>query len=147
MRASEIRGRADNNRYIFGRVWDRLWPRLSQAQTDQDVIDAFVEEGQPYAPNFMPGLANLVLRILREPKFPKWREAQINFLADSLAGLGYVAARSSRNICQKERIQAKRAHRILSYEFYIECSCDFKGVSKNHACPKCGAGIIFSTYA
>jgi len=29
VRPSEIRGRADNYRFIFGQVWDRLWPRLS----------------------------------------------------------------------------------------------------------------------
>lgn len=143
VRPSEIRGRADNNRFIFGQVWDRLWPKLSQAQSDQEVIDAFVEGAQPYAPNFMPGLANLVLRIIREPKFPKRREAQIHFLADSLAGLGSVTPRRSRDICQEERTKEKRTHHILCFEFYIECSCGFKGRSKNHACPKCGAEIDF----
>src|SRR5208282_4192264 len=96
----------------------RVEPRLSRAKTDQEVIDAFVQEAQPYAPNFMPSLANLVFRTLREPKFPKRRTARMNFLADSLAGLGLVAPRSSRDICQKERIREKRAHHILRYEFY-----------------------------
>jgi len=143
VRPSEIRGRADNNRFIFGQVWDRLWPQLSQAQTDQEVIDAFVEGADPYAPSFMPGLANLVFRILGEPKFPKRREARINFLADSLAGLGYIAPRSSRDICEKERAREKRAHHIIRYEFYVECSCGFKGRSRNHACQDCGAEIDF----
>jgi len=81
VRPSEIRGRADHYRSIFDQVWERLWPSLSQAQTDQEIIGAFVEQGQPYAPNFMPGLANLVFRVLRDPKFknaqrhrsPSWR--------------------------------------------------------------------------
>ena len=122
VRYSDIRGRADNNRFMLGQVWDRLWPKLSRAQTDQEVIDAFVGEAQPYAPSFVPSLANLVFRVLREPKFPKRRDAQINFLADSLAGLGYVAPRSSRDICQKDRAREKRAHHIIRYEFYVECS-------------------------
>ena len=143
---SEIRGRADNYHFIFGQVWDRLWPRLSKAQTDQAVIDAFVEEAQPYAPNFMPGLASLVSRILSEPRFPKRREAQISFLADSLAGLGYVAPRSSRDICQKARAREKRAHHIIRYELYVECSCGFKGRSRNHACRQCGAEINFGPF-
>lgn len=143
MRPSEIRGRADNFRFMLGQVWDRLEPRLSRAKTDQEVIDAFVQEAQPYAPNFMPSLANLVFRTLREPKFPKRRTARMNFLADSLAGLGLVAPRSSRDICQKERIREKRAHHILRYEFYVECSCGFKGQSRNHACPECGTKIDF----
>jgi hypothetical protein len=140
---AEIRGRADSFRFMFEQVWERLWPRLSGVQTDQEVINAFVEEAQPYAPNFMPGLANLVFRVLREPKFPKRPDAQINFLADSLAGLGYVAPRSSRDICQKERAREKRAHHIIRYEFHIECSCGFKGLSRDHACRKCGAEIDF----
>ncbi len=143
VRASELRGRADHYRFIFNQIWDRLWPRLSQAQEDQEVIDAFVKDAQPYAPNFMPGLANLVFRIVREAKFPRTRDAQISFLADSLAGLGSVSPRSSRDICQKERTREKRAHHIIRYEVYVECSCGFKGRSLNLACRKCGAEIDF----
>lgn len=143
VRYSEIRGRADNYRFILGQVWDRLWPRLSRVQTDQEVIDAFVEEAQPYAPNFVPGLANLVFRVLKDTKFPKRRDPQIDFFADSLAGLGFVAPRSSRDICQKERSREKRAHHIIRYEFYVECSCGFKGQSRDHACRNCGARIEF----
>lgn len=143
VRPSEIRGRADNYRFIFGQVWDRLSPRLLQATTDQEVIDSFLEGADPYAQEFVPSLANLILRVLRDPKFPKRPEAQINFWADSLAALGYVAPRSSRDICQKERKKEERAHRILRFEYYVECSCGFKGRSQNHACRKCGAEINF----
>jgi hypothetical protein len=143
VRPTEIRGRADNYRFILGQVWDRLWPRLSQALTDQEVIDAFLEGASPYAQEFVPALANLIFRVLRERKFPKRPEAQINFLADALAGLGYVSPRSSRDICQKQRTREKRAHHILRYEFYVECSCGFKGRSHNHACRQCGAKIDF----
>jgi hypothetical protein len=141
VRSTEIRGRADNYRFIFGNIWERLWPRLSRALTDQEIIDSFLEGATPYAEEFVPALANLILRVLRERKFPKRPEAQINFLADSLAGLGYVSPRSSRDICQNERTREKRAHHILRYEFHIECSCGFKGRSRNHACPHCGAKI------
>ena len=143
VRPSELRGRADSYRFIFDQVWDRLWPRLSQAQTDQGVVDSFLEGANPYAQDFVPTQASLIFRVLREPKFPKWREAQINFLADSLAGLGYVAPRSSRDICQKERTREKRAHHIIRYEVYVECSCGFKGRSRNLACSKCGVEIDF----
>ena len=143
VRPTEIRGRADNYRFIFGQVWDRLSPRLLRATSDQEIIDSFLEGASPYAQEFVPALANLILRVLRDPKFPKRREAQINFFADSLAALGYVAPRSSRDICQKERRKEKRAHHILCFEFYVECSCGFKGRSQNHACRKCGAEIDF----
>ena len=141
VRPAEIRGRADNNRFIFNQVWDRLWPRLSRALTDQEVIDSFLEGANPYAQQFVPAQANLILRVLGERKFPKRREAQIGFLADSLAALGDVTPRSSRDICEKERTREKRTHHIIRFEFYVECSCGFKGRSSNHACRKCGAQI------
>jgi hypothetical protein len=140
---SEVRGRADHYRSILDQVWDRVWPRLSQARTDQEVIDAFLESAKPYAQNFVPSLAKLIFRVLREPKFPKRRETQVNFLADSLAGLGTVAPRSSRDLCERERARAKRAHHIVRWEVYVECSCEFTGQSHNRACPKCGAEIDF----
>lgn len=143
MRPTEIRGRADSYRSILGQVWDRLWPWLSRATTDQQVIDSFLEGATPYAQDFVPAMANLISRVLSEPKFPKRPEAQINFLADSLAGLGYVAPRTSRDICQKERIKEERTHRILRFEVYVECSCGFKGQSRNLTCRQCGAEIDF----
>jgi hypothetical protein len=143
MRPSEIAGRADNNRWIFNQVWDRLWPLLSEAQNEEDVIKAFQEGASPYDRGFMPSLAGLVIKVMNEPKFPKRRKPRINFLADSLAGVGCVAPRRSRDICEEERAKAKRAHHIICYEFYVKCSCGYKGQSRNHSCPKCGATIDF----
>ena len=91
----------------------------------------------------MPRQAPVVLRVLKEPSFPKRRKAQINFMADSIAGLGMVTPRSSRDICAKERSRQKRATHIVRYEFYIECSCGYTGNSMNHACPQCRAEIVF----
>jgi len=143
VRPSEIRGRGDHYRLIFGQVSDRLWPVLSKAQTEEDVIKAVEEGARPYAQQFVPGLSNLILEVLRERKFPKRREAQSNFLADSLAGVGRITLRYSRDICEKERAREKRAHYIIRYEVYVECSCGYKGLSRNHACPKCKAEIDF----
>ena len=84
-----------------------------------------------------------VLQVLREPKFPKQRAPQSNFLADSLAGLGWISPRRSRDICERERAKGKRAHHIIRYEFYVECSCGYKGRSRKYACPNCGAEIVF----
>jgi hypothetical protein len=139
---TEIRGRSENYRHILAGVWVRLWPRLSEVQTEADVIEAFTVGARPYEREFVPAFAALVLKVLREPRFPKKRrEAQIAFLADSLAGVGWVTPRTSRDICERGRAKEKRAHHIIRYEFYVECSCHYKGHSKNHACPKCGATI------
>jgi hypothetical protein len=142
VRPLEIRGRADNYRGILDHVWDRLWLLLSRAQTKADVINALQEAANPYDREFIP-LAELVLGVLQEQKFPKKREAQIKFMADSLAGLGGISLRRSRDICERQRAMEKQAQKIIRYEYYIECSCGYKGRSRDHGCPECGAKIVF----
>ena len=87
MRASEIWGRAENYRGIFKYIWDRLRTPLLGARTDDEVIQAFEKHGQPYAREFVPYQAGLILKVIRGPNFPKRPEPQINFLADSIAAL------------------------------------------------------------
>ena len=91
-------------------------------------------------------VADVILRTLQDRKFPKRkRESQIDFMADSIAAHGMLTPRSSRDVCERERARIKRVHRILRYEYYVECSCGYKGFSKSHACPKCEAEIQFKT--
>jgi hypothetical protein len=141
-----VRGRADNYRQVFDLFWQDVWPDLSKATTQKDVIQSFSRpEVGAYALDLIR-LADLILLVVTDPQFPKHkREAQINFLADSIAAYGVVTPRSSRDICERERARINRVHRILCYEFYIECSCGYKGHSRNHACPMCEAEIAFKT--
>ncbi len=134
---SETRGRGDNYRLILNQIGDRLSPLLSQAQTQEDVIKAFDEGASPYAREFMPALAGIVLEIMRERKFPARRQARINFLADSLAGRGWVSPRRSRDICARERANGltKSRHKIIRREFYVECECGYNGPARDNACP------------
>lgn len=143
---SEIRGRADNYRLILNQVWDRLWGLLALAQTQEDVIRAFDEGARPYTQEFMPAMAELILEVIRERKFPARRKPRINFLADSLAGLGRVRPRRSRDICANERSKGRRksTYKIIRKEFYIECECRYKGPAFDNACRKCGAEIPLS---
>jgi hypothetical protein len=147
VRASEIQGRAGNYQYIFNEVWDRLWPLLSGAMNEEAVAKAFQEGASPYTQNFMTGLYPVILEILRDPQFPKRRKAQVKFMAESLAGLGSISPRRSRDICAEGRPEQKKAHHIIRYEFHIECSCGYKGRSRDHACPRCGAQIQFPAAA
>ncbi|MGA8621597.1 MAG: hypothetical protein WB660_24125 [Candidatus Sulfotelmatobacter sp.] len=139
---SEVYGKAENFRDNLAQVWDRLWPLLSNARSEEEVTKAFQDGARPYAQDFAPGLSALTLQVLQEPTLPKRREPLQRFLADSLAGVGVVTPRRSRDICARERAKRKRAHHILRFEFYIECSCGYKGHSNNHACPKCEAEIL-----
>ncbi len=141
MRFSEIGGRANNFRWIFDQVWDRFWPLFAKAETKEQVVQAFEKGASPYHGNFLPWAAPLALRVKRERRFPKTRTAQSNFLADSLAGVGVVSPRRSRDICERDRADAKRATYIIRREFYVECSCGYKGPARDNACPKCKAGI------
>lgn len=139
---SELLGRAENYRGIFRQVWDQLRTPLLSAQTAGDVTSAFETHAQPYSREFVPRLAEDILTIVRELKFPKRTKAQANFLADSLAGRPNIEPRTARDICSEERARARSAHRILRKEFYIECSCGYEGPARNDACPKCGAEIL-----
>jgi hypothetical protein len=136
----EVSTRADNYRGFLENIWDRFWPKLSGAQTEQDVISGFREVYSGFS-DIVPARALMVLQVKNERSFPKRRTSRINFMADSLAGLGVVTTRRSRDICAHERAQAKKAHRILRCEYYIECSCGYTGPSRDKACLWCGTAI------
>jgi len=105
-----------------------------KAQTEEDVDRAF-DPWPNYKQDFAP-ISALILKVLREQKFPKRREPQINFLTDSLAGRGWISPRRSRDICERER--KKKVNYIIRQDYYIECTCRYKGPALHGRCPKCG---------
>jgi hypothetical protein len=126
-------------------VWPKLSKPLLAAQDAGGVTKAFEEYGQPYANTFVPRFAGEILNLIRDPLFPKRAKAQVGFLAESLAGMPEVSARRSRDICaqERQRERTRSPHKILRKEFYIECSCGYKGPALDNACRKCGAAIFF----
>ena len=132
---SEIVGRADNYRGIFTTIWDTVGKQLLQVKSKENVIKAF--DLEPHYKSEFAAIAGLILKVVREKKFPKTQEAQINFLADSLAGREWISPRRSRDICEAER--KKPIHHIIRQDFYIECTCGYEGPAYKKACPKCGA--------
>jgi hypothetical protein len=147
IKASEVAGRSYNFRLQFGQIWNTVGEKLIEAQTAENILRALELAGQYYREQFGgAGIASLILKIVHDPKFPKRKEPQINFLADSLAAWGVVTPRRSRDICGKERAKerAKSPHKIIRKEFYIECSCGYKGPARDNACQKCGAQIPIS---
>jgi hypothetical protein len=145
---SWVTGRAYNHAIQLKQVWPRLEAPLLAAQTVEEVQTAFENCAQPYTRDFVPERAADILVVLRDPKFPKRPEARIHFLADSLGGRPKLSLRTSRDICEKERARQRRKsqHHILRREFYIECSCGYKGPARDNACRKCGAEIPFSLH-
>ena len=141
--ASTVIGRADNYRYQLKQVWKKLGGPLVAAQTEEQVAAAFERHGQPYTGDFMPWQASDILALIHDNHFPKDSEARINFLADSLGGRPTLTFRSSRDVCGRERAKqrAKSPYKILRKEYYVECSCGYKGPALSNACRKCGAEI------
>lgn len=133
-------GSADHYRIAFRHFWSRLGARLLAAQSSEEVARAVREEAAGISASLDP-FSELILKIVKDPKFPRARStSQIHFLADSLGGQGYVTPRRSREICAEER--AKKRHFIVRRECYIECSCGYKGPALDGACRDCGTGEL-----
>ena len=113
VRASEVVGRAEN----YGRMfWNhRLdtrknqWVRdkpyewavaLVKAKTADDVSHALDSASHDAQTEFKP-LISLILRVCKEPAFPKTHEAQFDFLAESLAAYGRVSPRDPVTFAQR----------------------------------------------
>lgn len=157
VRPEEVVGRAENYRRMFwtqrlrGGKKNRKWVRdqpyewalaLVKSTTEEDVLRV-LDSAPNYAQNEFRPLIPLILDVLRESDFPKRPENQFDFLADSVAARGEVSPRRSRDICGEHRSieRAKSPYRILRKEFYVECSCGYKGPARDNACRKCGATI------
>jgi hypothetical protein len=139
----EVWGRADNFRSILSQAWPELSGPLLRSQRVEDVIKAFEDHAQPHAQDFVPRVASDVFTLINETKFPQRAKAQINYLAESLAGRSAVSLRTSRDICGKIRSKQvpKSPYKIIRKEFYVVCECGYKGPAKYDACRKCGAQI------
>jgi hypothetical protein len=142
--ASEAVNRAAHLRMILDQAGNKLdWSKLLAAQSKQDLETAFEHAIDGYRTMFL-SRSELVLRCLKDPKFPKQsRTAQEEFIADSLAGDGRVSIRRSRDICGAARRTEKHQGKILRREFYIECSCGYEGPARFDSCPDCGAKVSY----
>lgn len=140
---SRVRNNADHYRMLLGKHWKVVGEPLLQANTPEEVTAAFRAVPEIQRVHFVPSLAKLILQVRREPHFPKTRNAQIGFLADSLGARGKRSPRRSRDICVEERKNV--VHWIIRREFYIECTCGYKGPALRGACPKCKTDMVHSS--
>jgi hypothetical protein len=137
---SIVIGAANAYHAWFLQFWSKLGPRLLTAQSPEEITRAVREEAMGISASLAP-FSELILKIVRDPKFPRTRaKSQIHFLADSLAGQGFVTPRRSREICAAERTKVK--HIIVRREYYIECSCGYEGPALDGACRNCGAAEL-----
>ena len=142
VRKSEVQNRAYDYRLTLEQNWDVLAAPFLTAQSDEELKSLLDEAPYHVRNKFAPIRFSLVEKTRKDPKFPKTVKAQIRFIGDSLAGLGRVAPRTSRDICAEGR---KKRHMIIRQDYYIECTCGYEGPAKHGACPGCGARAgIFS---
>lgn len=127
---------ANTYRVLIENYWPHLEPLL-ETQDEQQVCSV-LEEGFPSNDN-LTRLASLMVKAMKEPRFPTGKKARINFLADSIAAYGLVTLRRSREICSAQRDVV--VHTILRYEYWIVCSCGYEGHSENHRCKNCKAPL------
>lgn len=133
--------------YVRDRPYD--WAiTLVGARTEDGAADA-LNAAPNQIRNELKPLLPLILEVVRGRDFPKRRENQLDFLADSIAARGEVSPRRSRDIRANMRAmeRKKSRHRILRKEFYVECSCGYKDlrwtmlaanvVPKFRTCPNC----------
>jgi hypothetical protein len=143
-----VLGAAENYNTQFSIAWERMGEQLLAAKSPEEVLNALnASNGQISIPIDPSQFASLILEIMNEPTFPKVRmKSQIRFLSDSLGANGVLTARRSRDVCAEERAKAKETHHILRYEYFVECSCGYKGHSENHACASCRAPIYLDVF-
>ena len=131
---------ADAFRAWFHQFWPKLGPRILRAKSSEDIERAIKEDTPTISEGLMQHSA-LILTVVHDRRFPRARtESQIHFLADSLGGQGFVTPRRSREICVKERAKVRNV--IVRREYYIECSCGYKGPALDGACRECGTGEL-----
>lgn len=155
---SETVGRSRNYRNMLWthridrktKAWVRDKPeewtvQLLKARNEEEVANA-LNSAPPYAQGQLRPLIPLIVEVVKDSHFPKKPETQADFLADSLAAYGAVSPRRSRDICEEERAKKreKSPHYIIRKEYYVECTCGYKGPARDNACRKCGAVIGLS---
>jgi hypothetical protein len=136
-----VTGHADNYERELNEVWETLEMPLLNSKTSHEVTEAFKKFAEYCAGDFVPRLSSDILSLLSDPDFPQRALPRTRFLARSLGGMPTLSFRRSRDICEEVGRKEKRKspHRILRREFYIECSCGYRGPALNDGCRKCGA--------
>lgn len=127
--------------YVRDKPYD--WAIVLVTANREDGIIRALDSVPDHIRNEFKPLAPLIFRVLKEKRHPKRLRSRLDYLADSIAARGDVSPRRSRDICAKARAveRAKSPYKIVRHEYYVGCSCGYKGPARDNACRKCGAQI------
>lgn len=143
MRREEIAGRAYHYGLVFGQCWKDIREEILAAKSADEITETFKRSAEPFASYFIPHQSEAILKVVADSKFPKRAAAQIRYLADSLAGVGLVTPRRSRDIVAEERNRVR--YKIVRQDYYIACTCGYEGPASKGACPGCGTREVDTT--
>jgi len=114
------------------------WGKLEIAKTEEEVASAFKGVPSAHRERLNLWLAAIPAWVL-EGKFPKTNlERKMRHLADSVAAEGFLTPRRCRDVCLEERKRQAQLGMIFRREFYIECTCGYRGPAKGGGCLQCG---------
>jgi len=114
------------------------WSKLQIAKTEKEAASAFERVPPPYRERLNLWLA-AIPEWAQEGKFPKTNlERKMHHLADSVAAEGFLTPRRCRDVCLEERKRQAQLGMIFRREFYIECTCGYRGPAKGGGCLQCG---------
>jgi hypothetical protein len=114
------------------------WGKLEIAKTKEEITSVFERVPPPYRERLNLWRATILEWVL-EGKFPKTNlERKMRHLAESVAAEGFLTPRRCRDVCLEERKRQAKLGMILRREYYIECTCGYRGPAKGGGCPKCG---------
>ena len=140
VRKSEVQNRASDFAEELKRHWDVLAEPFLKAESEEE-FTRLMEKPPPYVQTkFGQHLFPLIQKMRRDAKFPKKASTQKKFFAESLAAMGRVSVRRSRDICAEGR--KKKRHKIIRQDYYIECTCSYAGPALHGACPECRTRTI-----
>ena len=140
---------------VVASLQDRIeWDKLEAARTEAEA-EAAIARVPPFYREILKDRLAAILMWVREGKFPKKNlERKMRHLADSVARDVLLSPRRSRDICHeyRKRPVSTKVGMILCREYYIECTCGYRGPASRGACARCGTrkpspGLLFEIAA
>lgn len=114
------------------------WDKLEAARTEAEAESA-ITRVPPFYREILKDRFAAILTWVREGKFPRKNlKRKMHHFADSIAADIFMSPRRSRDICSEERKRVQNATTLLCREFYIECTCGYRGPARRGSCRRCG---------